>query len=113
MTTGVEVGRRVLSRWGSCNQVFCCSCGAGLFDASLKVRHSVVAPVVGGNMRFSRGMASLQPQASPAADGGAGETASEARRLLPAFSVLARGDSLPRSLSRLDLLQQARRHPPP
>ncbi len=62
-------------------------------------------------MRFSRGVASLQPQAPPAADGGAGETASEARRLLPAFSALARGDSLPRSLSRLDLLQQARRHP--
>ncbi|KAK9840821.1 hypothetical protein WJX81_007219 [Elliptochloris bilobata] len=78
----------------------------GLFDASLKVRHSVMEPVVGGNMRFSRGVASLQPQAPPEPDGGAADTASEARHLLPAFSALARSDGLSRSLSRLDLLQQ-------
>ena len=63
---------------------------------------------MGGNVRFSRGVALLQPQAPPASDGAASDTASEARRLLPAFSALARGDSLTRSLSRLDLLQQAR-----
>lgn len=85
-----------------------CAAPIGLFDASLKVRHSVVEPVVGGNVRFSRGVALLQPQAPPASDGAASDTASEARRLLPAFSALARGDGLTRSLSRLDLLQQAR-----
>ena len=66
-------------------------------------------PVLGGNVRFSRGVALLQPQAPPASDGAASVTASEARRLLPAFSALARGDGLTRSLSHLDLLQQARR----
>jgi len=85
---------------------------AGLFDASLKVRHSVAEPVVGGSVRLSRGVALLQPQAPPAPDGGAAATAREARRLLPAFSALARRDSLSRSLSRLELLQPVRSRRP-
>eukprot|EP00884_Botryococcus_braunii_P001433 jgi/Botrbrau1/11290/Bobra.0038s0056.1 len=91
----------------------------GMLDASIKLRNSLLAPVVGGDLRFSRGVASMIP---PATSGGSSSTAasvgasevgagdrkrSDSDLLRRAFTVLTNStDSrLARQLARLDTLR--------
>jgi hypothetical protein len=100
---------------------------AGYLDAALRLQNSIMAPVVGGDVRFSRGVASLLPggpsppggSSSGSSGGGSGGGSAtggvlrgsrrgrEGDLLFKAFTVLTRKDALARQLSRLDL-QQAR-----
>ena len=91
---------------------------AGYLDASLKLLNSLTAPSIGGDVRISRGVASLMPGA-PQAPGSSGGGSSQAGGELPemrararehdlvlkAFKVLTRKDALARQLSRLDVQQ--------
>lgn len=90
----------------------------GYLDASLKLDRSLTQPIVGGDMRFSRGTAFLFPQGGQAerstvAGGGAalsggerGRTVLNSSMVSKAFTALTArkdGGSLSRSLSRLEL----------
>ena len=110
-----------------------CGGNAGCLDAGLRLQSSLAAPAIGGDVRFSRGVASLLPGGGPAAGGpssssggsgggtqqqamdaaggllrGAGR-GRENDLVFKAFTVLTRKDALARQLSRLDLQQVRRR----
>ena len=85
-----------------------------MLDASLKVDRSLTQPILGGDVRLSRGAAFLLPQGGgPGNSGGASERAgaadradAEANLVSKAFTALTarKGTStLSRSLSRLEL----------
>ena len=85
-----------------------------MLDASLKVDRSLTQPILGGDVRLSRGTAFLLPQGGGPGNGsGASERAGEADRaeaeaniVSKAFTALTarKGTStLSRSLSRLEL----------
>ena len=95
---------------------------AGYLDAGLKLHNSLTAPLIGGDVRISRGVASLLPggPSAPGSGGGSGsgsaqpgggelgEMRARAREndlVLKAFTVLTRKDALARQLSRLDVQQ--------
>ena len=60
---------------------------AGRFDAALAMRHSLLAPVVGGQMGFSRGTAVMSASAHA---GPAAEAAAAGKVMLPASPVSVR-----------------------
>ncbi len=95
-------------------------------DAGLKLQNSLTAPAVGGDVRLSRGVASLLPggPSPPNSSGGGaassgtsqqsglgalldGGRARETDLVFKAFTVLTGKDALARQLSRFDV-QQAR-----
>ena len=91
---------------------------AGYLDAGLKLLNSLTAPSIGGDVRISRGVASLMPggpSAPGSSSGGSsqmtgelGEMRARSREndlVLKAFTVLTRKDALARQLSRLDVQQ--------
>ena len=93
---------------------------AGYLDAGLKLLNSLTAPSIGGDVRISRGVASLMPGGPSAPGNGSGsgssgqpghelsEMRARAREndlVLKAFTVLTRKDALARQLSRLDVQQ--------
>ncbi len=105
-------------------------CCAGYLDAGLKLQNSLTAPAVGGDVRLSRGVASLMPggPSPPGGSGGGSNGASssgssgqqsglgalldggrarETDLVFKAFTVLTGKDALARQLSRFDM-QQAR-----
>lgn len=94
---------------------------AGHLEADLQLRHSLMQPEVGGAMRFSRGVAYLNPQGAGAAPAGQGSAEAgaqeEADLVAQAFSALqARKEgTLPsgpvRQPSRTEAVQQV--HIPP
>lgn len=90
----------------------------GYLDAALKLDRSLTQPIVGGDMRFSRGTAFLFPQGGQAerSNGGSGGTAlsggergstmlnsSMVSKAFTALTARKDGGSLSRSLSRLEL----------
>ena len=81
---------------------------AGNVDAHLQLRGNLQHPQIGGNIRFSRGTASLNPQASaPAPSGSAGTDSQVAEPdiVSKAFKALAaHNDGLARQLDRLEVL---------
>lgn len=97
---------------------------AGYLDAGLKLQNSLTAPAVGGDVRLSRGVASLmpggpsppgssgsssgagQPSSGAASDGG---RARETDLVFKAFTVLTGKDALARQLSRFDMQQACHR----
>ena len=85
---------------------------AGHLDADLQLQHSLTQPEVGGAMRFSRGVAYLNPQGpSPAGQGSAEAGAQEADLVAQAFSALharkeGAANGLVRHHSRLEGSQQ-------
>ncbi len=86
----------------------------GHLDADLQLQRSLMQPEVGGAMRFSRGVAYLNPQGpSPTGQGSAEAGAQEADLVAQAFSALqARKEGAAsgpvRQHSRLEGLQQVR-----
>lgn len=85
---------------------------AGHLDADLQLQHSLTQPEVGGAMRFSRGVAYLNPQGpSPTGQGSAEAGAQEADLVAQAFSALharkeGTANGLVRHHSRLEGSQQ-------
>ena len=85
---------------------------AGHLDADLQLQQSLLQPEVGGVMRFSRGVAYLNPQGpSPTGQGSAEAGAQEADLVAQAFSALqarkeGAANGLVRQHSRLETLQQ-------
>ena len=87
----------------------------GMLDASLKVDRSLTQPILGGDVRLSRGTAFLLPQGGGPGNGGGGASEradaadradAEASIVSKAFTALTarKGTStLSRSLSRLEL----------
>ena len=101
---------------------FCiCSSCAGYLDAGLKLLNSLTAPSISGDVRISRGVASLMPggpSAPGSGSGGSGASAQPGNELaemrararendlvLKAFTVLTRKDALARQISRMDMQQ--------
>ena len=100
---------------------------AGYLDAGLKLQNSLTAPAIGGDVRLSRGVASLMPggPSPPGSSSGGGNGASssgngqqsglgalldggrarETDLVFKAFTVLAGKDALARQLSRFDIQQ--------
>ncbi len=84
---------------------------AGHLDADLQLQQSLMQPEVGGVMRFSRGVAYLNPQGpSPTGQGSAEAGAQEADLVAQAFSALqackeGAANGLVRQHSRLEGLQ--------
>lgn len=68
-------------------------------DASLKVRNSLAAPVLGGEVRLSRGTALLVPQ-GPMDLERVAEAAPEDDLVQKAFTVLTRKDGAAKQLAR-------------
>lgn len=62
-------------------------------DASLRVRNSLTQPVVGGDVRLSRGTATLAPQAGPTDSDRASEPARDGDLFARAFTALSRQDA--------------------
>ena len=77
-------------------------------DAHLQLRGNLQHPQVGGNIRFSRGTASLNPQASapgPSGSAGTDSQVAEPDIVSKAFKALAaHNDGLARQLDRLEVL---------
>lgn len=100
-----------------CKRSFC----AGYLDAGLKLLNSLTAPSISGDVRISRGVASLMPggpSAPGSGSGGSGASAQPGNELaemrararendlvLKAFTVLTRKDALARQISRMDMQQ--------
>lgn len=77
-------------------------------DAHLQLRGNLQHPQIGGNIRFSRGTASLNPQASapvPSGSAGTDSQVAEPDIVSKAFKALAaHNDGLARQLDRLEVL---------
>ena len=86
----------------------CSVVAAGNVDAHLQLRGNLQHPQVGGNIRFSRGTASLNPQASapgPSGSAGTDSQVAEPDIVSKAFKALAaHNDGLARQLDRLEVL---------
>ena len=111
------VGGRRNSPCGASTACTVCCPAAGILDASLKVDRSLAQPILGGDVRLSRGTAFLLPQGGGPGGGGGGGASergasadraadAEASIVSKAFTALTarKGTStLSRSLSRLEL----------
>jgi len=76
---------------------------AGHLDASLRVMNSLARPVVGGDVRLSRGTAMLAPHGQVGvgeADRGARPPSKEGDLVQRAFTVLTRKDGLAKQLAK-------------
>ena len=66
----------------------------GHLDASLRMRNSLAQPVVGGDVRLSKGTAMLVPQGAGAESGRALEVRKEDDLVQKAFGVLTQKEGL-------------------
>ena len=72
---------------------------AGNLDASLRVRHSLGAPILGGDVRLSRGTALLTPQGAADMDKSA-LAQKQDDFVQKAFAVLSRKDGIAKQLAK-------------